>query len=1352
MRLKSMFLLTVCLSFFSTLTLQAGKHKSYSYITEQAIFDQVTEAYYLFAPLPTDPNAMAYANQHQVFFADPHKLVLFLPTRELRGTINKLGHNLKKIAEDAYEIQVNGDVMEYMQQLRALVGARHVLPAYVGHSAACPVYNDTHLQTPVGTNTQWHISDKPWIATAQDGITHDLDTVETLKSMFGLGANSVMVNFYDSGVDSANIEFTGRVAYNYNFQNYNATVTPDNHATSIGYHLFANANNNSGGVGMYGDKNVKNIRNFDIGGIGAIFIYAIYDALDSMIVFATNNPTQKQIHNFSFSISNDPIVQSKIQTLKAMQGGTQNFFVASSGNGGNASSVTYPAAYPEVFGVGAVSVTLPKTIWSGSATGTEVNWVADGEGLISPLTNGNYTAQDGTSLSCGIIAGAMANFLRLQNGMNSDTLKYYFDKSSYDLGAAGVDNIYGAGYMRLFRAFEKYAVQPFPTTFNAASNPNYSATFTPRFFNTNYITARRCYYPNGTQAVAVNNAGTVSFTIVMNTNNGFTASGNVLRYEMDFPNGCTVSFFSNPFDIQNLVTLGPPPPTPVILNVDPSECVLNPIQTGKLTNPEGTIAISLDASPITYNATDSTFNYAVGSVGTHTITVTYTNVNGSSFKDTIFTTTPASTPTISIATPQTTVCPGNATTFTATATNQGSSPSYQWKLNGSNVGTNASTYTNSTLVTGDIITCILTSNKACITSATATSNAITMTVAGFVTPSVSITTFSTTVCSGSSTIFTATPVNGGSSPAYQWKVNGLNAGTNSATFSTSSLVNGDIVTCVLISSAACLVTPTATSNALTMSVTPLVTPTISISASGTTICAGSNVTFTANASNQGSAPSYQWKVNSVNVGTNSSTYASTTLNNGDIVSCTLTSNATCPSTTQANSNSITMTVNPIVTPTIGISTPSATICAGAATTFTATVTNQGSAPTYQWKKNGINVGNNSTTYSVASLNNGDVITCVLTSNANCASPTLTTSNDITMIVISNTPSVVITCSDTVICAGDNTTFTATPTNGGNAPGYQWFVNNVSAGTNSNTFASTTFATGDIITCVMTSNEICLTAPSALSNAITMTVNPYVDPIITISTASTTVCAGDSIVFTSTVTNGGTAPSFQWRLNAGPVGTNSPTYGNNTLATGDVIRCRVTSNAECLLSPTDQSNLITMTVNPNSVPTISITSNITSAYTTMPVTYTAVTNVPSPFTVKWIRNGNYVTYTPGLVWNTYMIGSSDTVEAWIIPNSGCWNPDSIKSNIVYVKNLTSVGEFSIPGLYIYPNPSSSFVNVEGLMKDDELIITDVVGHTLQQQTVESASPIQLNVNSYSEGIYFIRIKRDHQQQLVRFQKN
>ncbi len=53
------------------------------------------------------------------------------------------------------------------------------------------------------------------------------------------------------------------------------------------------------------------------------------------------------------------------------------------------------------------------------------------------------------------------------------------------------------------------------------------------------------------------------------------------------------------------------------------------------------------------------------------------------------------------------------------------------------------------------------------------------------------------MCPGASATFTATPTNGGSAPVYQWKVNGANVGTNSTTYSTSSLVNGDVVTCVM---------------------------------------------------------------------------------------------------------------------------------------------------------------------------------------------------------------------------------------------------------------------------------------------------------------------------------------------------------------------------------------------------------------------------------------------------------------------------------------------------------------------------------------------------------------------------
>src|SRR5258706_10038176 len=170
---------------------------------------------------------------------------------------------------------------------------------------------------------------------------------------------------------------------------------------------------------------------------------------------------------------------------------------------------------------------------------------------------------------------------------------------------------------------------------------------------------------------------------------------------------------------------------------------------------------------------------------------------------------------------------------------------------------------------------------ACAVPPTATSNSITMTVTTTVTPSVSIAASATTICSGTNVIFTATPVNGGA-PSFQWKLNGSNVGTNSATYQNATLVNNDVVAVVMTSSLACAVPSTATSNAITMTVTSQLTPSVIIAASTTTICAGTNVTFTATPTN-GGAPSYQWKLNGNNVGTNGPTYQNATLANNDVV-------------------------------------------------------------------------------------------------------------------------------------------------------------------------------------------------------------------------------------------------------------------------------------------------------------------------------------------------------------------------------------------------------------------------------------------------------------------------------------
>jgi len=78
--------------------------------------------------------------------------------------------------------------------------------------------------------------------------------------------------------------------------------------------------------------------------------------------------------------------------------------------------------------------------------------------------------------------------------------------------------------------------------------------------------------------------------------------------------------------------------------------------------------------------------------------------------------------------------------------------------------------------------------------------------------------------------------------------------------------------------------------------------------------------------------------------------------------------------------------------------PSGAICAGTNVTFTATPTNGGSTPSYQWKKNGTNVGTNSTTYSDNALSNGDSIRCVMTSNAACVGENPATSNALVITV------------------------------------------------------------------------------------------------------------------------------------------------------------------------------------------------------------------------------------------------------------------------------------------------------------------------------------------------------------------
>ncbi len=442
-------------------------------------------------------------------------------------------------------------------------------------------------------------------------------------------------------------------------------------------------------------------------------------------------------------------------------------------------------------------------------------------------------------------------------------------------------------------------------------------------------------------------------------------------------------------------------------------------------------------------------------------------------------------------------CAGASATFTAVPTNGGTTPAYQWKVNGTNAGTNSASYTTSALTNGQIVSCVMTSNAACVTGSPATSNTITITVNSNVAASVVISQTAGTnpQCAGASVTFTAVPTNGGTTPAYQWKVNGTNVGTNSASYTTSALTNGQIVSCVMTSNAVCVTGSPATSNSITMTVNSSVTASVVISQTAGTNpqCAGASATFTAVPTNGGTTPAYQWKINGTNVGTNSASYTTSALTNGQIVSCVMTSNAVCVTGSPATSNTITITVNSNVAASVALSQTAGTNpqCAGASATFTAVPTNGGTTPAYQWKVNGTNVGTNSASYTTSALTNGQIVSCVMTSNAACVTGSPATSNSITMTVNSSvTASVVIsqTAGTNPQCAGASATFTAVPTNGGTTPAYQWKVNGTNVGTNSASYTTSALTNGQIVSCVMTSNAACVTGSPAASNSVTMLVN------------------------------------------------------------------------------------------------------------------------------------------------------------------------------------------------------------------------------------------------------------------------
>ena len=371
-------------------------------------------------------------------------------------------------------------------------------------------------------------------------------------------------------------------------------------------------------------------------------------------------------------------------------------------------------------------------------------------------------------------------------------------------------------------------------------------------------------------------------------------------------------------------------------------------------------------------------------------------------------------------------------------------------------------------------------------------------------------------------------------PVGTWSASNTNAGIDGSGNVTGSNPGLDTVSYALTTG--CKVTRVVTVNALpgTISGSLFVCATQTTSLSD----AGSGSWTTSNA---GATVSSSGVVTGVSAGTTAITYTLPT---------------TCLTTAV-------VTVNAVVVPSIILNPASRdTVCSGTAVLYTTAVTNEGTAPVYQWKVNSTLTAATSSTYTYTP-SNGDVVSAILTSNATCAIPATVTAKDTITVIHTDTSSVSVnvTPGDT-ICLGSPALFTAAGLYGGTSPVYIWSVNGSQVSTGI-TYAYVP-ANNDNVYCQLVSSLRCVAVDTVSSNHIVMTVDTsYIPSVLVYATPGANIPAGTVDTFKAIVSNAGPVVTYQWVVNTTVIpGATTDIYYRSNLTDNDSVTCVVTSIGHC----------------------------------------------------------------------------------------------------------------------------------------------------------------------------------------------
>jgi subtilisin family serine protease len=117
--------------------------------------------------------------------------------------------------------------------------------------------------------------------------------------------------------------------------------------------------------------------------------------------------------------------------------------VAAVGNDGPAAAPLYPAAYPGVVGVTAVDA--HRRVLIEAARGPQVRFAAPGADMVAAKSPQGFATVRGTSFAAPLVACLLAAELHVPDGVAAARAISDLADRAVDLGAHGVDPVYGYG-------------------------------------------------------------------------------------------------------------------------------------------------------------------------------------------------------------------------------------------------------------------------------------------------------------------------------------------------------------------------------------------------------------------------------------------------------------------------------------------------------------------------------------------------------------------------------------------------------------------------------------------------------------------------------------------------------------------------------------------------------------------------------------------------------------------------------------------------------------------------------------------------------------------------------------------